>query len=55
MNTIILDKKKYVVVAHKEYQRLVAKATQNSSPKKMSLAEARKSAHALIDKWHSEK
>lgn len=56
MNTIVLDKKKYVVVAQKEYNKLVEKAAAKApSARKMSLAEAKKSAHSLIDKWHSEK
>jgi hypothetical protein len=56
MNTLILDKKKYVVVAQKEYNKLLEKAASKTpSARKMSLSEAKKSAYALIDKWHSEK
>jgi hypothetical protein len=56
MNTIILDNKKYVVVAQKEYEKLVQKAAAKTpSARKMSLAETKKTAYALIDKWHSEK
>jgi hypothetical protein len=56
MNTILIDKKKYVVVAEKEYNKLVEKAASKTpSARKMSLSEAKKSAYALIDKWHSEK
>jgi ribosomal protein L15 len=56
MNTIVLDKKNYVVVAQKEYDKLIAKAAvKTPSARKMSLSEAKKTAYSLIDKWHSEK
>jgi hypothetical protein len=55
MNTIVRDKKKYIVVAQKEYDKLIAKvADKTPSARKMNLTEAKKSAYALIDKWHSE-
>jgi hypothetical protein len=56
MNTIVLDKKKYVVVEQKEYNKLIKKAaSKTASARKMSLAEGKKFAYALIDKWHSGK
>lgn len=56
MNTIILDKEKYVVVKKKEYDKLVERAASKTiSARKMSLAEGKKLAYALIDKWHNDK
>jgi hypothetical protein len=56
MDTVVLDKKKYVIVAQKEYDKLIEKAAaKGPSARKMSLAEAKKTAYALIDKWHNEK
>jgi hypothetical protein len=56
MNTLIMNKKKYVLVEQKAYDKLIEKAASKTpSLRKMSLAEAKKSAYALIDKWHSEK
>lgn len=56
MNTIILDKKKYVIVKQKEYDKLMERAASKTlSARKMSLAEGKKLAYALIDKWHSGK
>jgi len=56
MNTLVLDKKKYVVVEQKEYNKLVKQAAAKTAPvKKMSLAEGKKLAYTLIDKWHSGK
>jgi hypothetical protein len=56
VNTIVIDKKKYVVVAQKEYDKLIERAASKTpSARKMSLAETKKTAYALIGKWHSEK
>jgi hypothetical protein len=56
MNTIVLNKKKYVVVEQKEYNKLIQRAAAKTvSARKMSLAEGKKLAYELIDKWHSGK
>jgi hypothetical protein len=56
MNTLVIDDKKYVVLEQKEYNQLVSKAAlKTPSSRKLSLAEGKKLAYKLIDKWHSEK
>ncbi|MEP7257540.1 MAG: hypothetical protein ABI687_04115 [Flavitalea sp.] len=56
MNTLTIEKKKYVIVPQKEYESLLIKAARKSVPaKKLSLAQGRKLAHQLIDKWSKEK
>jgi hypothetical protein len=56
MNTIIIDRKKYVVVEQTEYDRLLEKAaSKTAAARKLSLAAGKKLAYKLIDKWHREK
>ncbi|TWI89018.1 hypothetical protein [Chitinophaga japonensis] len=56
MNTIKIDNKSYVVVPKKEYENLLTKAAQKTTPaKKMSLNQGKKLAYKLIDKWAKEK
>ncbi len=56
MNTIIIDKKKYVVVEQAEYNRLREKAAAKTPiARKLTLAEGKKLAYSLIDKWQKEK
>ena len=56
MNTLVLNKKKYVVVEQSEYDQLRQKAaSKNPSARKLTLSEGKKVAYALVDKWHSEK
>ena len=55
MNTLVLNKKKYVVVEQGEYDKLLQKAaSKKPSARKLSLSEGKKLAYALVDKWHSE-
>jgi hypothetical protein len=55
MNTIVLDKKSYVVLEKKEYDTLLEKAASKSpSARKLSLAEGKKLAIKLIDQWEKE-
>jgi hypothetical protein len=52
MNTIVIDKKKYVIVPQGEYESLVTKAASKATPaRKLSLSQGKKLAHKLIDKW----
>jgi ribonuclease HIII len=52
MTAIVIDKKKYVLVPEKEYQALQLKAALKTKPvKKLSLAQGKKHAYKLIDKW----
>lgn len=52
MGTLTIDKKKFVVIEQKEFDKLQLLAAQKTSPvKKLSLAAGRKHAHKLIDKW----
>ena len=56
MNTLIIDRKKYIVVAQREYDRLLEKAAaKKPTARKLSLAEGKKVAYKLIDQWHKEK
>jgi hypothetical protein len=56
MNTLTIENKKYVVISQKEYDDLRAKAVSKTIPaKKLSLAEGKKLAYKLIDKWAKEK
>ena len=56
MNTITIDKKKYVVIPEKEYEELIVKAAKKTTPaKKVSLASGKKLAYKMIDKWAKEK
>ena len=56
MNTLVIDKKKYVVVEQKEYDKLLKKAaTKKPAVRKLSLNEGKKLAYKLIDRWHKEK
>ncbi len=56
MNTLIIDKKKYVVIPQEDYQKLMKKAAINTpSARKLSLAEGKRMAYSMIDKWHKGK
>lgn len=56
MNELTIDKKAYVILPKKEYERLVIKAASKaSSSKKLSLQQGRKLAYKLIDQWSKEK
>lgn len=56
MATLVLNKKKYVVLEQKQYETLkVTAALKTPSLRKMTLNEGKKAAYALIDKWHSGK
>ena len=52
MNTLHIENKEYVVIPRKEYDDLRTKAALKAvSAKKLSLAEGKKKAYKLIDKW----
>ena len=56
MTTLVIDRKKYVVLEQKEYNSLLQKvALKTPTARKLSLADGKKLAYKLIDKWHSEK
>lgn len=56
MNTLIIEKKKYVVIPKKEYDTLLTKAVRKSPEvKKLSLLQGKKLAYKMIDKWAKEK
>jgi len=55
-NTVIIDKKKYVIVPQKKYEDLLEKAARKTAPsKKLNLVEGKKLAYKLIDEWAKEK
>jgi hypothetical protein len=52
MNTLNLENKEYVVLPRKEYEELRTKAAVKAAGvRKLSLADGRKLAYKLIDKW----
>ena len=52
MGTLTIDKKKFVVLEQKKYDKLQLLAAQKTAPaKKLSLAAGKKHAYKLIDKW----
>ncbi len=56
MSTLTIDKKEYVVLPKKEYEKLLLKASsKSSSVRKMTLTQGKKLAYKLIDKWAAEK
>lgn len=55
-STLVIDKKKYVVLEQRQYEELLKKAAaKHTIARKVSLSEGKKLAHQLIDKWHNEK
>ena len=56
MNTIILDKRKYVVIEQEKFEELQLQAARKTKPvNKLSLAKGKQHAYKLIDKWAKEK
>ena len=56
MDTLTIDKKKFVVIEQNEFDKLQLLAAQKIRPaKKISLATGKKHAYKLIDKWAKEK
>ena len=56
MGTLTIDKKKFVVIEQKEFDKLQLLASQKNTPaKKLSLAAGKKHAYKLIDTWAKEK
>ncbi len=56
MNTLTIERKKYVVLPQDEYEMLLEKAASKTTPvKKLSLKAGKKLAYKLIDKWAKEK
>ena len=56
INTLVINKKKYVVVERSEYDKLLEKAaSKRPIARKLSLVEGKKLAYKLIDNWHKEK
>ena len=56
MGILTINKKKFVVLEQKEYDKLQLLAAQKTPPvKKLSLKAGKKLAYNLIDKWAKEK
>ena len=56
MGTLTINKKKFVVLEQKEFDKLQLLAAQKTPPvKRLSLAAGKKLAYKLIDKWAKEK
>ena len=56
METLTLNKTKFVVIKQEEFEKIQLKAAQKTATvKKLSLVAGRKHALKLIDKWAKEK
>lgn len=56
MNNLVIDKKKYIIIARKDYDLLQKKAALKIRPEKtLTLVEARIYSKSLIHKWAREK
>jgi hypothetical protein len=54
MGTLIIDKKKFIVIEQKEFEKIQLLAAKKTAPaKKLSLTAGKKHALKLIDKWAS--
>ena len=52
METLTIDKKTFVVIEQKEFDKIQLMAAQKTTPaKKLSLAAGKKHAYKLIDQW----
>ena len=52
MNKVVLDKKKYIIVEQKDFEKLQLQAAQKTQPiKKLSLLQGKNHAYKLIDEW----
>ena len=52
MPRLNVDKKKFIVIEQKKFDKIQLLAAQKNAPvKKLSLAAGKKLAHKLIDKW----
>lgn len=52
-NTPVVSNKKYIVIEHGEYENLSKRvASRKQVARKLSLAEGKKLAYGLIDKYH---
>ena len=56
MNTLVIDKKKYVLLEQADYNNLIKQvALKKTTARRFSLSKGKKNAYDLIDKWHKEK
>ena len=56
MNTLIIDKKKYILIEQEKFEELQMEAARKIEPvKKLSLLKGKQLANKLIDKWSKEK
>jgi hypothetical protein len=52
MGSLIIDKKKFVVIEQSEFDKIqLTAAKKTPAVKKLTLTSGRKYAHKLIDKW----
>ncbi len=52
MTKLVLDRKKYIVVQQKDFEKLQLQAARKTQPeKKISLLKGKKHAYKLIDAW----
>jgi hypothetical protein len=55
MNDLVIDKKRYILIARKEYELLQKRAALKTKPDKtLTVVEARAYSKALIQKWAKE-
>ena len=52
MGTLTIDKKKFIVIEQKEFDKIQLLAAQKAVPvRKLTLASGKRHAYKLIDKW----
>jgi hypothetical protein len=55
MTEIVIDKKKYILIPQKDYQKLQKRAALKTKPQKLfSVSDAREYSKKLINKWATE-
>lgn len=55
MNDLVIDKKRYILIARKQYELLQKRAALKTKPDKtLTITEARAYSKALIRKWAKE-
>jgi hypothetical protein len=56
METVLIDKKEYVIIEKKQFELLQLEAAKKIEPaKKMTLKKGKEYAYKLIDSWAKEK
>jgi hypothetical protein len=56
MDSVVIDKRKYVLLKQDEYNKLIERAARKNVPaRKLTLSAGKKLAYSLVEKWHTDK